>query len=90
MLQVATKMVTFATTNVIFATTNENTLAFMWLRKLGLETFILRSGSSFDLEKFAIKKMFEDMYLNTLYKASRGLRLRNTVQSLIEPEMTLV
>lgn len=30
------------------------------------------------------------MYLNTLYKASRGLRLRNTVQSLTEPEMTLV
>lgn len=24
-----------------------------------------------------MKKMFEDMYLNTLYKASRGLRLRN-------------
>lgn len=90
MLQVATKMVTFATKNFIFATTNENTLAFMWLRKLGLETFILRSGSSFDLEKFSIKKMFEDMYLNTLYKASRGLRLRNTVKGLIEPEMTLV
>lgn len=53
------------------------TLAFMLLRKLGLETFILRSGSRFDLEKFSIKKMFEDMYLNTLYKASRGLRLRN-------------
>lgn len=30
------------------------------------------------------------MYLNTLYKASRGLRLRNTVKGLIEPEMTLV
>lgn len=39
--------------------------------------FILRLGLRFDLEKFFIKKMFEDMYLNIFYKVLCGFRLWN-------------
>lgn len=45
--------------------------------KIGAGNVHFKIGIEIDLEKFSIKKMFEDMYLNTLYKASRGLTLRN-------------
>lgn len=72
-------MVIFVIKNFIFVIINENIFVFMWLRKLGLEMFILRLGLSFDLEKFFIKKMFEDMYLNIFYKVLCGFRLCNIV-----------